>query len=136
MTYEKQLAFHSIAGVCHDLWNAIKNSAKKRTREGKARPTLWSSVVRYSSVQNVNHGPFRSGVWGKGKQTAARRVSQTQTSKGVSFRELARLQSLLMGWQEPVTDEEFEWYFNQMITAESATSAGPILKFARWESVQ
>ena len=41
-----------------------------------------------------------------------------------------------MGWQEPVTDEEFEWYFNQMITAESATSAGPILKLARWESVQ
>ena len=37
LTYEKQLALHSIAGVCHDLWNAINNSSKKkRTIEGKA----------------------------------------------------------------------------------------------------
>lgn len=46
-------------GPFHDQWNSIKMA-------------IWRAVVRFSSVANINHGPFRSGCWGKGKQTALR----------------------------------------------------------------
>ena len=38
--------------------------------------------------------------------------------------------------EEPTTDAEFALHFKQILTVPSSVSAGPICKFARWESVQ
>ena len=51
------------------------------------------------------------------------------------FRECARLQAELMGWAEPQSDEDFRWYFDDMLRSKGAHSAGFICKFARWQSV-
>ena len=52
-------------GVFHDGWNAVKKAAKDVPGE-----SLWKQVVRFSSISNLNFGPFRSGTWGSEKQEA------------------------------------------------------------------
>ena len=52
-------------GVFHDGWNAVKKAAKD-----VADGVLWKQVVRFSSISNLNFGPFRSGAWGSEKQEA------------------------------------------------------------------
>ena len=48
------LAFH--AGIFHDIWNAVRQA-------GKHVGQFWKKVVRFASIANLNHGPFRSGQW-------------------------------------------------------------------------
>ena len=66
-------------GPFHDMWSSIKNAANK-TGKGK----WWKLIVRFSSICNLNHGPFRSGAWGKGKQTALTVYCETHTHTAAS----------------------------------------------------
>ena len=96
---------------------------------------LWPSVIRFSSVCNVNHGPFRSGCWGKGRQATARRIENTRTSRDAGFRRCAVAQARLLGLPEPTSDADFEVWWHKMINARTNSEAGQVLKFARWSSI-
>ena len=130
-------------GLCHDLWNSIKTGAKmplpaERSVAGESPPkavTLWSSIVKFSSICNLNHGPFRSGVWGKGKQQFLVRLEGTKTSADVEFRAAAVLQAELNNEREPVSEDDFEQWWGRVCRLRSAHESGPVLKFARWDAV-
>ena len=47
-------------GIQHDLCNAAKTAGKKHNGA-----MIWKSVIKFSSVQNLPYGPFRSGAWGR-----------------------------------------------------------------------
>ena len=125
-----QLLWTFVFGVFHDLSNSIKQAAKK-TKQGKT----WNRVVRFSSIANLNFGPFRSGAWGKGKQVALVRLLEVTTSHCPRFREAAFKQASLLG-QAPSTDADYDAWYGFMSELPSCVEAGPQCKFARWLSVQ
>ena len=51
-------------GYCHDTWNSIRNAAKQWNHG-----IFWKCITKFTSVANTNHMPFKSGAWGKQKQT-------------------------------------------------------------------
>ena len=126
-------------GRFHDIWNSVKNSATKNMvlQDGSGRVVcLWTSVVRFSSIANINHGPFRSGCWGRGKQATVKRMEGSMSGRSAAVREVISAQCRLLGTPEPMTDESFEEMFrDKVLLAPSAHAAGSILKFARWKSV-
>lgn len=117
-------------GWFHDLWNSIKAACK-----GVAQGRWWLMVVRFASIANINHGPFRSGSWGKAKQTALTTYLACRTSESNDFQEAARMTAALHG-RDCDSDEDFDYWFQFLSRLPSATSAGPICKFARWLSIQ
>ena len=126
-------------GLCHDLWNAIKGAAKKKLvihADGKVSTlVVWRSVVLFASVANMNHGPFRSGVWGSGKQAALTRIGDTRGPECADIQLAAKRQAALLGQSEPSSPDEFQSWFAELLRQRSCHEAGPILKFARWLSV-
>ena len=60
-------------GVFHDGWNAVKKAAKDVAGE-----VIWKQVVRFSSISNLNFGPFRSGTWGSEKQDCLTNIVETR----------------------------------------------------------
>ena len=126
-------------GRFHDIWNSVKNAAKKKLllQDGSGRVVcLWTSVVRFSSIANINHGPFRSGCWGRGKQATVKRIEGSMSGRSAAVREVISAQCRLLGTPEPTADEGFEEMFrDKVLLAPSAHEAGSILKFARWKSV-
>lgn len=116
-------------GPFHDQWNSIKQAAK-RCRGGE----IWRAIVRFSSVANINHGPFRSGCWGKGKQTALRNYMTKNTVHSERFRAAAQQQAALKG--APITnDDEYDSWWTFLNSLPSCHAAGPICKFARWPPI-
>ena len=63
-------------GTMHDINNAIKGAAKKMNYVRN----WWLIVTKFSGVSNLNHGPFRSGAWGKAKQSCHRSWMETRKS--------------------------------------------------------
>ena len=124
-------------GRFHDIWNSVKNAGKKKIIDSTgAVVCIWTSVIRFSSIANINHGPFRSGCWGRGKQATVRKIEGSMNGRSAVVREAIIEQCRLLGIPVPTTDEGFEEFFQtQLLLAASAHSAGSILKFARWKSV-
>lgn len=117
-------------GVCHDEWNALKNASKKCVVE---RSSLWTYLVKFSGIANINHGPYRSGRWGKEKQTThAKLCNGLITKESARFLHAAEKQALLEG-RDPATSLELMW--QRFGSLPSCVEAGPVLKFARWMSI-
>ena len=142
MMFSRRFFFVVVWGILHDIWNSLKTAGKRKvtfsaaTVNGKkVTVTIWSSVIKFSSVCNINYGPFRSSVWGKSKQGACKRIEDTKTETDPSFQESAREQASLLGHEEPTTLDEFRPYFRSMVNLKSATEAGFVCKFSRWCSV-
>ena len=116
-------------GWYHDLWNSIRNTAKV-CLGGR----LWRSVLRFSKICNMNHGPFRSAAWGKAKQSALKRWMDSHTPQCDAFRALAP--KLGESYNLPYdTDADLERLWAKMGCLPSCCEAGPILKLSRWCSV-
>ena len=117
-------------GFFHDVWNTIKTAAKKT-----AGAKWWNMVVKFASVSNMNHGPFRSSAWGKGKQQAHRSWMETHTYKSPEFRAVA-VQTAKLHGKTCTTEAEFLEWWQFMGRLPSCVSAGPVLKFARWHGIE
>jgi hypothetical protein len=117
-------------GIFHDKWNAIKASFKKSN--GKR---WWNVLVKMASVMNFNHGPFRSGTWGKSKQGALAALQRSTDKTSESFRDAATRQAAMMG-RRCDTAEHFDEWWQFLGRLPSALEAGPLLKFARWNSIE
>ena len=116
-------------GPYHDMWNAIKGSAK-------ALKGWWKSILQFAAISNQNHGPFRSGAWGRRKQETLTAYVASHTSRDAEFREAAVKQAVLSDRPIPRTDAEFEAEWAMFGCIRSCCEAGPILKMARWMSIE
>jgi hypothetical protein len=115
-------------GFFHDLWNSIKNAAKHVGG-------FWNYLVKFSSICNINHGPFRSGAWGKTKQSAHKSYMDKTTVNTESFREAARKTAALLG-KACVTEDDYAYWYRYASRLPSCVAAGPVCKFARWMSIE
>ena len=118
-------------GPLHDMWNSIK-SAAKATASGR----WWSAILKFVGVCNLNHGPFRSGAWGKAKQEALRDFTSTHTACDAAFRQAALKQQRLNGVDENSSDASFDEFWRFLCCLPSCVSAGPVCKFSRWMSIE
>ena len=116
-------------GYFHDTWNAIK-AACKASNQGR----WWVQVVRFASIANLNHGPFRSGAWGKAKQQAHLGWMSSHTQDSPEFREAASITSSML--KRPIEEADYPGWWQYFGSLPSCTEAGPLLKFARWMSIQ
>ena len=117
-------------GPFHDLWNGLKAAAKAQ-ESGE----WWLNIMRFAAVCNLNHGPFRSGAWGRAKQAALRTSTLTRSSHSAEFRAAATRQAQLLRKPVPQSDEDFEVAWRRFQTLPSCHEAGPVLKLARWLSI-
>lgn len=117
-------------GVFHDMWNSVKNACK-----AVCSGRWWLMVLRFASIANLNHGPFRSGSWGKAKQTALLGYLSSRTSRSPDFRAAAFATASLLD-KVCESDEDYEFWFRWASRLPSCCEAGPICKFARWMSIQ
>ena len=125
------------SGLLHDLQNACKNTSKKTNPSSPlSTGSVWSSIIRFAAIVNLNFGPFKSGVWGKSKQTTLADMETYVTSQGARFRQAAREQASLNGEPEPETHEEFELWLQRFFTIGSCHNSGYVLKLARWGAVE
>ena len=111
-------------------WNSIKQSAK-----GYQNGKFWRSVIRFSSIANLNHGPYRSSAWGKMKQESHADFMAKHTMASEEFRRAARMTAWLLGQD---IDDAGDWapFWQRLSTLPSCHESGPALKFARWMSIQ
>ena len=116
-------------GYFHDTWNAIK-TACKMSNQGR----WWVQVLRLASIVNLNHGPFRSGAWSKVKQQAHFWFMSCHTIDSLDFREAAARTSELLN--KPIDEADYLAWWQYCGSLPSCTEAGPLLKFARWMSIQ
>ena len=114
-------------GYNHDTWNAIQRSSKV-PKPGGARN--WDFVQKAASVLNLNHGPFRSGVWGRQKQQVLAQYMEEFEYTHNRFREYASKQMRLNG-DEDASEEQFREYWQKLACLGSANSAGIACKFSR-----
>ena len=118
-------------GYNHDTWNAIQTTSKK-TKHKQARN--WDFVQKAAAVFNANHGPFRSGVWGRQKQQVLAQYVLEYDFTDDRFRSHALKQMKLDG-DEDCSDERFAEYWRRLACLPSANSAGTACKFSRWMSI-
>ena len=118
-------------GIFHDMWNSIRH-ASKAAKVGRA--TNWDFVQKAAAVFNLNHGPFRSGVWGRQKQQVMSEHMQSHEPNDSRFRAAAMNQMPLDG-REDCSDENFNVYWHKLACFPSVVSAGPACKFSRWMSI-
>ena len=116
-------------GLFHDIFNAVKNSGKNCLKR-----RVWNTVVKFASIVNLNHGPYRTGAWGKAKQSGLSNYIGARTSKSADFRSVA-VQSARHNNQPCETDTDFEIHVRGMARIPSCVEAGPVLKFARRGSI-
>ena len=117
-------------GLFHDVWNAIKTSAKKMTVR-----KLWNWITKFAGLVNLNHGPFRSGAWGRATRAAHREWVQTHSTDTPVFREAAVLTARHL--RKPCfTEQDYARWYAVVEKLPSCVAAGPIPKFARWGSIQ
>ena len=80
LMYKSGLRLHVEAEALHNLWNTVKNSAK--------RANLQSSMLLGTLLANCSHGPFTSGSNALSKQRAAENFANELTaSEFTSLRE-------------------------------------------------
>ena len=89
--------------------------------------------VRFAAVVNLNHGPFRSGAWGKAKQEAHAHWMSTHTVDSPDFLAAADKTATELP-QHAGQTYAFWWDFVNQLA--SCVEAGPVLKFARSMSIQ
>ena len=116
-------------GFFHDVWNAVKTAAKK-VKGNK----WWNRIIQFSSVVNLNHGPFRSGAWGKSKQVYHKRYVDSNTTASARFREAATKTAAMCG--KPTTNMDWDYWWQVLACLPSCVQAGPVCKFARWHSIE
>ena len=117
-------------GFFHDLWNSIRNAAKIAD-QGR----VWKAIAKFAAVANLNHGPYRTDQWRRVKEAMLKRWCERHNSTSEDFRAYAREQARAAG-RSCTTDAEYESEFRRMSSLPSCEEAGPILKFARWMSIQ
>ena len=116
-------------GFFHDVWNSIKGAATKVTGN-----KWWNKLIQFSSVVNLNHGPFRPGSWGKIKQVFHKRYVESNSIDSEGFRVAATKTAAMCG--KPTTDIDFDHWWNVFSRLPSCMKAGPVCKFARWHSIR
>ena len=116
-------------GFFHDMWNSIKNSAKHFNGSN-----WWKMVTKFSSISNLNHGPYRSGAWGKSKQTYHKRYMDSHTENSADFRSAADKTAQLLG--QYATSMDYSYWCTAMGKLPSCCEAGPVCKHARWHSIE
>ena len=114
----------------HELWNNIKNSAKRSTAGRQ-----WQAILAFMLVCNYNHGPFRSGSWHVGKREALEFWMQTHDMDSPEFQEIVH--DLGRDWQLPskTADEQSVIFASIPEKLRSFREVGPTLKLARWGSI-
>ena len=116
-------------GFFHDLWNSIRNAAKS-----VCRGVLWKYILKFLTIANMNHGPFRSGAWGKAKQSALKQWCATYGPDSPELLQLAPLLGESYGMPSYSRDDRLALY-RIMGKLPSCTGDGPLLKLARWFSI-
>ena len=114
-------------GIYHDMWNSCKTSAK-------ATATMWKRIVEFSSIANMNHGPFRSSAWGQAKRETLTHVLETETTDSPAFREAAIQQAEFEERSTSAMDWDYWW--KRVATIRSCLEAGLVCKWARWHSIE
>ena len=116
-------------GFFHDMWNGVKAAAKV-----VERGSWWVQVLRFAGICNINHGPFRSGAWGRAKQHALRSAVSSRSASSPDFIDAAQKTSQLLG-ETVSSEEDYSEYWRMFQSIPSCHFAGPVLKFARWLSI-
>ena len=125
--------FATFWGPCHDGNNSAKSAAKKT-----AGGLVWRHIVKMAAVANFNHGPFRSGSWGLEKQETLAEYQGTRTCDDPGFVEAATMQANLHpdGRMRSGGAPDLQQWWRFQATLRSCTMAGPVVKFARWGSIE
>ena len=113
-------------GLFHDLWNSIRQSAKY-CQAG----VIWNSILKFTRLANMNHGPYGSGCWGSSKQTALKDWLEKHTEDHEIWDELGPI--LSASYCVPFSSRhDIAQLRELMASLPSCTSSGPVLKLARW----
>jgi len=127
---EHKLLTTCYPGFCHDLYNSIKNAAK-------AMPTgqWWSRILEFGSIANLNHGPYRSNAWRRDKEELLCTWKANHDIRSSEFRTVAERTAALEG-HTLCDDADYVPYYHYICSLPSCTECGPILKFARFLSIE
>ena len=104
MFFEKMMwAVHY--GLFHDLWNSIRTAAKL-VHGG----IVWKWIVKFATVANFNHGPYRTGQWRRLKTEQHRRYVDTKSWESADVQQLCRNQAKMHG-RECTAESQYRYEF-------------------------
>ena len=126
----QQYLLHVSFDWFHELWNNVKNAAK-RTQKG----CIWHAVLGFMVVANYNHGPFRSGAWHQDKKDMLKMYMATHTAHSPDFQEMVQKLAQDFGNMPCQTAEEQSQVFENLRGLRSFNEKGPTLKLQRWGSI-
>ena len=126
----QQYLLHVSFDWFHELWNNVKNAAK-RTQKG----CIWHAILGFMVIANYNHGPFRSGAWFQEKKELLKLYMATHTAHSTDFQEVVAKIAKDFGNMPCQTAEEQSQVFEHMRALRSFNEKGPTLKLQRWGSI-
>lgn len=117
----------------HDSRNATKAACK-----GYNGGIIWRHIVRFAAVANLGFGPYRSGAWGLEKQETLAHLASVKSPRDIEFMAAVDAQAELMGDGRSQGEgaPDYEAWFGFFSGLQSCVSADPVVKFARWGSLQ
>ena len=128
MGHQMQLMVLVMYDYYHRAWNDIKNAAK--TSNG----FFFSIMLKYSLVFNLNYGPFGKGGWFNDKKDFLKEVEASLTHTHPFFRERAHAIAKDQGWDEPVTEADYEKVWHLVLQQSHFQKKGSLCKIMRWFS--
>ena len=116
-------------GWFHSLWNDIKGAAK-RDVDG-----LWTCILGFTQVQNINFFPFRSSKAFWQKKDALRDYLATHSHNSASFKRVQ--EKFACGLNRHVyCEHDAESLFDELGKMRSFNEKGGACKLSRWMSVE
>ena len=113
-------------GVQHDSNNAVKD-ALKSAAGGRG----WAACVKFTSVNSLPYGKFRTGSWGRQLQETLVSACETLHADHDDFVAATLRQAAIDPWRGQLS--QLEW-FRLFATLQYALSSPEVVKFARWRS--
>ena len=109
--FRSKLRLHAEPEALHNLWNSVKNAAKRSGLQG--------SVLLGTLMSNVSHGPFGSGACALNKQRAAEVLAERMTPD-----EFASLQESMRADRDCEEDAEIPHAPEDLPRLRAVTSLG------------
>ena len=116
-------------GIFHGIWNSVKNTLKQSCR---GRP--WQCTLGLLLLANLNHFPFKSKHTFRAKQDAWTQYVSIHSYESQSFQDIKVEFAEAVGMPCDCPAEEAE-LFSCLSKMASFNEMGPILKLARWCSI-
>ena len=118
----------AIFDIYHRCWNDVKGACRKSSFGA------WRNILEYTTIMNLNYGPFGSGAFFYKKQAQLQEMLQTQSIDSDVWSRYEHLICAERKIRVPTEPSERMQLFKSLAVLPNVVQKGPLTKLMRWFS--